>query len=376
MISEVKRKKIQKIKIILREATVNDFKKKICMIVPNRLVKGGIASVVNGYKDSKLEEDFDILYVESYKDGRKFNKLCKATFGYVHFIKILLFDKPEIVHIHSSFGPSFYRKLPFIYMASWAKIPIINHVHGSEFNLLYTNASDKKKKLVEKVWGKCTAFVALSNFWKETFSVIVPKEKIVIIKNFSIIADNIKKNNINNQVLFLGAINKMKGCYDIPEVVALIKKEIPEITFVIAGKGDIEEVKEIAKSKNVEKNLIFLGWIKGEEKDKILRESDIFFLPSYTEGMPMSILDAMGYSLPIISTKVGAIPEIVHNGENGYIYDPGDVEGFAESITLLLQNERDLLAAGNKSLEIVKEKYSLNKHILEIEKMYYRLLNN
>ena len=100
--------------------------KRVCMVVPNRMVKGGIAAVVNGYRGSQLEKDYEITYVESYKDGSKFDKLLKGICGYFHFAYVLMFHKPDLVHIHSSFGPSFYRKMPFIYMASWRKIPIVN----------------------------------------------------------------------------------------------------------------------------------------------------------------------------------------------------------------------------------------------------------
>ena len=103
------------------------------MVVQDPLVKGGIAAVVNGYRNSQLEKDYKIIYVESYKDGGKLTKLLKAISGYIKFTKVLLIDKPNLVHIHSSFGPSFYRKIPFVYMASWAKVPIVNHIHGADF---------------------------------------------------------------------------------------------------------------------------------------------------------------------------------------------------------------------------------------------------
>ena len=108
--------------------------KRICMVVPNRMVKGGIAAVVNGYRGSQLEKHYEITYVESYKDGNKFDKLLKGICGYFHFACVLLFHKPDLVHIHSSFGPSFYRKMPFIYMAFLRNVPIINHIHGADFD--------------------------------------------------------------------------------------------------------------------------------------------------------------------------------------------------------------------------------------------------
>ena len=81
---------------------------------------------------------------------------------------------------------------------------------------------------------------------------------------------------------------------------------------------------------------------EGKEKDRLLRESDIFFLPSYNEGMPMSILDAMGYGLPIVSTDVGGIPKIVHNGENGHVCEPGDVQTFSNALMNILMNRGSL----------------------------------
>ena len=197
--------------------------KKVCMIVQDRKVKGGIAAVISGYYGSRLEEDFNMIYVESYKDGGKVSKLIKAICGYIHFFKVLLIDKPDIVHIHSSFGLSFYRKIPFIYMASFFNKPIINHIHGASFDEFYYNASNNKKTLIKKVYDKCSIIVALSSEWKEKLKNIVREDKIEIIENYSILNEKslLEKRNrsLNYQVLFLGEIGQRKGCYDIPRVI-------------------------------------------------------------------------------------------------------------------------------------------------------------
>lgn len=204
------------------------MKKRICMIIPNPMVKGGIAAVVNGYRGSKLEEDYKITYVESYRDGSKFAKLLKGIGGYFRFAMVLLFHKPDIVHIHSSFGPSFYRKMPFIYMAFWAKIPIINHIHGADFDEFYVNASEGKKAKIKNVYSKCNMLIGLSEEWKERLSRIVPEDRIEIIENYSILHEDALEERMqrecHNTVLFLGELGKRKGCYDIPAVIAQVKK--------------------------------------------------------------------------------------------------------------------------------------------------------
>ena len=347
--------------------------KKICMVIQNPTVKGGIATVVNGYKGSQLEKDYTIIYVESYMDGGKTQKIIKGICGYFHFLKVLLKDNPDIIHIHSSFGASFYRKIFFIYVSSLFKKPVINHIHGSEFGLFYTNASKTKKRFIKRVWNKCSVFIVLSEKWKEIFSDVIPKEKMVVIENYS---KNIKEGDrtqCHNRILFLGSINKMKGCYDIVDVVTKIKEKNTEIKMIIAGTGDIGNIKKASLERNIQNNISFPGWLDEIERDHYLKMSDIFFLPSYTEGMPMSILEAMGYGLPVVSTNIGGIPDLVKNNENGYLSDPGNTDEMAENILSILNNEKKRIQMGKKSLEIVREKYSLDKHIEKLKAIYNAL---
>lgn len=356
--------------------------KKICMIVQNPMVKGGIAAVVNGYRGSLLEKDYKITYVESYKDGSKFTKLVKGICGYIHFAKVLCVNKPDVVHIHSSFGPSFYRKMPFIYMAAIAKVPIVNHIHGADFESFYLNADSKKKQKIKAVYNKCTLLIALSEEWKQNLSKIVPEDKIEVVENYSILHEEVLNERLerksNQIVLFLGELGKRKGCYDIPDVADKVAKVFPNVKFVLAGAGtaqDEEEIKKNFLNKGLSNNVVFPGWVRGEEKSEWLKKADVFFLPSYNEGMPMSVLDAMGYGLPVVSTNVGGIPKIVRNGENGICCNVADVEEMAQGIINLLFDEQQRKCAAKASMEIVKKAYSLEKHLQCIKEIYENILN-
>ncbi len=198
-------------------------------------------------------------------------------------------------------------------------------------------------------------------------------KKVRVIENYSILHNDAllqrKNRECNNIVLFLGEIGKRKGCYDIPKVVSLVKEQIPSVQFVLAGSGKEElTIKNLFNS-----NVVFPGWVRGAEKDNYLRNADVFFLPSYNEGMPMSVLDAMGYGLPIVSTNVGGIPKIV--SQNGFCCTPGDVDAMAHSILTLLSDDKKRLAAADASYEIVKNHYSLDSHIKRLEEAYEEVLN-
>lgn len=343
-------------------------KKKVCMIVQSPMVKGGIAAVVNGYRGSQLECDYNVIYVESYKDGGKVTKLLKAIKGLLQFLVVLIFQHPELVHMHSSFGPSFYRSIPFIYFSSWFHIPIINHIHGADFDEFYVNACERKRQKIKKIYGKCSILIALSEEWKIRLMQIVPREKIRIIENYSILHEDALEKRFsrpcNNTVLFLGEIGRRKGCYDIPDVLEKVKQSVPEVKFILGGSGAEEEQIKVLFNGNVE----FPGWVRGEEKSLLLQEADVFFLPSYNEGMPMSILDAMGYGLPIVSTNVGGIPKIV--SDNGVCCEPGDTDAMACAIVELLNDKSKREVAGKASVNIVKARYSLEAHIMLLEKVY------
>ena len=360
-------------------------KPRVVMVVQQRDVKGGIASVTNGYYGSSLEDEFDIKYVESYCDGSKFDKLIKALKGYCEYLKVLRSFKPDVAHLHTSFGPSFYRKQPFINMAVRRGIPVIDHCHGAEFDSFFTNASNMKKSAVRRVFGRCRRVIVLSEEWKEKFSDIVPRDRICVVSNYckpmksEDVESFLDKRFQGKKILFLGEIGKRKGGYDFADIIKMTVQKIPDAEFVICGDGAKEDVKEIkdqiAKACPGGK-VSFPGWVRDGDKDKVLSEAALFLLPSYNEGQPMSILDAMAYGLPVISTNVGGIPQQIENGKSGFLYTPGDTDGFAEGITALLTDIDRYKSASRESLRIASDKYGFEAHAAKIASIYRDVIND
>lgn len=354
------------------------MKKKVCMVVPSFSAKGGIATVVGGYKNSELERKYDVIYIESYCDGNKVKKIFKAIGAYFLFLKEMVMNKPGLVHIHSSFGGSFYRKLPFVYIANFFNIPVINHIHGSEIANLYINASERKKRLVENCFDKCKYLVVLSEEWKNNLQVVNTKTPKIVIENYSTIHKEClkRKNHQKKNILFLGFITELKGCFDIPEIAKKVIEKNENVEFILAGSGEIEKLQEIIAEKGISQYFSFPGWVKKDEKEKLLKNADIFFLLSYTEAMPMSILEAMGYGLPIVTTNVGGIPQLVEEGKNGYMTEPGNIDCFVNVILELIENDELIYSMGKESIEKAYENYSLEKHLHKLCKLYENVLGD
>ena len=353
--------------------------KKICMIVPGFDARGGIASVVKGYRGSELEKKYHIRYIETYCDGGKAAKLWKALGAYLRFVGVLITFRPDLIHVHSSFGASFYRKLPFLWAGSLLRIPVVNHIHGADWENFYNNSSEHSKKLKKKAFKRCDKVIALSDTWRNHLSTITDLKKIEVIHNYGIdrFSETYEKDGMN-QILFLGFLCDRKGCFLIPEIVSIVKAAVGDVKFVLAGSGvdeDLHRLKMLIDKFDVYENIVLPGWIKEKQKESYLKQASIFFLPSYAEGMPMSILEAMGAGLPIVSTNVGGIPQLVQQGENGILCEPGDVRAFADALIRLLQNARLREKMGMRSLDIMQADFSLKTHTDGIGRVYEKILN-
>jgi glycosyltransferase involved in cell wall biosynthesis len=174
----------------------------------------------------------------------------------------------------------------------------------------------------------------------------------------------------------LGEIGDRKGIWDIISVIAKYKDELsPCFELVIGGNGDVRKLNERIKKYNLSKMVTFLGWIRGNDKHEALLDSDLYLLPSYNEGLPISVLEAMSYQLPIISTNVGGIPQIVRNFENGILIQPGDQKELLESLRYFISNRDKLITFGKRSEELSNE-YLPEKVINKLEIIYQNILGD
>ena len=117
----------------------------------------------------------------------------------------------------------------------------------------------------------------------------------------------------------------------------------------------------------------FLGWINNEQKTELLKQSDILVLPSYNEGLPIAILEALSYGLPVISTNVGSISEAVIDGTNGFLYTPGDVDKLAMNMKQIVEAPNLWNKFSSESRNIAEQKFSDVTFFEKIENIYFKL---
>ena len=338
--------------------------------------RGGVGAVIDVY--SRYYEDFN--FIASHKTG---SALYKSSVFFLSLFKIIaaLFSnrKIKIIHIHGASYGSFYRKyIIFIICKYFFRKKIIYHIHGGEYQVFYKKSNILSKQLIKNFLAKADIVLCLSQSWVEYFG------QNFNIKRLEILPNIIDYPLLNEQharseaiiFLFLGLICKEKGIFDLIEVIAENKEQYTgKIKLIIGGNGEIQHLRDLINKYHIEDIVEFLGWISSNEKSDILNNADVYILPSYHEGLPISILESMSYGKAVISTKVGGIPEIVRDNENGLLINPGDLEAIKQSLNFFLENPGKIKEYGNIS-ELKVQKYLPYSVIKDLEEIYKSVLSN
>lgn len=332
--------------------------------------RGGIAQVLYTYNKDIFEDFLFIKTTQLDNPAKKFICCCIAI---VKLLGYCLFKDIKIVHIHTASKNSFWRKSIFILISWLFKKKIVLHIHGGQFEVFVKN-----HPFILHILKRCSRIIVLSPskliYYQEHFAL----NNITVINNVISSPITMEK-EIDDHVnfLFLGSLCKGKGIYDLLDVISRNKDRYAgKMKLFICGNGNVEKVKKIIKENQLDQIAFYIGWIDGEKKIEILNKSHVYILPSYVEALPISILEAMSYNLPIISTRVGAIPNIVYNNENGFLIDPGDKDALKNAITEMISitpEKRESM--GKQSFNLVQPYLSIHVE-KELEELYMSLLKD
>lgn len=349
---------------------------KVLMIGAGREVRGGVSSVVNGYYEAGLDKMCDLTYLPTMQDGSKIKKLLVVVWARFRFESLI--KEQDILHVHMSADNSFYRKAVFIRKAYKEKKKIIIHMHGSTFDLFYKErCNETQKKEVREIFGMSDKVIALSEDWKEFLSnSICEADKIEVIYNAVKMPESYQKDYANQKMLFLGILGKRKGTYDLIEVLPEIFEKYPQAHIYFGGDGERAEAEELCIKKGIAEQVTFLGWVRGEEKEKWLKECSMYVLPTYHEGMPMSILEAMSYGMAVVSTYAGGIPHLIQNKENGLLCEAGDKEALQKNLLTLLENDRLREQIGKQAAKKIRKEFDITVSIQRLIVIYQELCYN
>ncbi len=328
------------------------------MIGPSLKTQGGISSVLSIYKN-QLSAELKLEFIPSYSGHGRIYDLYYFCTALIRVLLICLTGEKAVFHIHMSTGGSYIRKSIIARLCKLFGKNVVLHIHGADFDEYLEEAGRFSKKDIIALLNKMDVIVVLSESWKKYFEQYISPDKIKVIYNpCAAIAEEYRsRQNPAAVVLFIGRMGRRKGTYDLIEAAARLRHL--DFNLQLYGDGDVDLIRKLVLEQGLQDKVGVNGWISHDAVFSLYAKADLLVLPSYAEGMPMSVLEAIGAGLPVISTFAGGTPEIIADGVNGFLIKPGDIDALADRLKSLIEDTGMRERMGRAALETAKSKFSV-----------------
>jgi len=288
--------------------------------------------------------------------------------------------KPDIVHVYAGGNYDTYRKCFDLLVARLLGRKVIFHNHSGNFNEFWESRSFLGRMAIRFAFRRCTRLIVLSDWWKEFHAKIIPADRISVVYNgikAAAYEQNVHYGRARHilsiprdrvMVLMMGVMGKRKGAFDIVASAPLVAKSEPSVLFVLVGPdedvapGATEQLRKQIAANKLENVVQLRGPADERQRYVYYAAADVFLLPSYAENSPMTIIEAMASKLPVISTKVGAIPEMVEHERTGLLVSPGRCSEITEAVIALVKNQ-------HLRREMGQEGFRKFRHMFDIERV-------
>ena len=286
--------------------------------------------------------------------------------------------KIDVLHVHYA--------IPHAYAGYMAKqmladegihIPMVTTLHGTDITLVGNHPF--YKPAVSFSINKSDVVTSVSQSLKDdTYRLFDIKNEIEVIPNFiELNKDKLKENipchrslmaNEEEKIItHISNFRKVKRIEDIVRIFYEIQKEVPSKLMMVGEGPEKEGAEQLCEQLGIQSKVIFFG--NSNEIDKILCFSDLFLLPSETESFGLAALEAMAWSVPVISSNSGGLPEVNFDGVSGYLSDVGNIDEMAENAIKILENETTLATFKANALDVAKQ-FDIKNILPLYEKLY------
>jgi glycosyltransferase involved in cell wall biosynthesis len=284
----------------------------------------------------------------------------------------------DIVHLHSPLIPVIHTSLPSVVTEHGTSRSYINSLKLLDsYSLVLKTFSKMYFAIDRKVVNSADKVTAVSNDCANDLRAYYGIKDVEIVykgvdSNFFIPNEN--KNEENSYILYTGRLSSGKGLSDLIKSAKYVCKDHPAIRFILAGEGPAKKsFKKLVHDFKLDKNVFFVGHLDQNTLLKYYQNATVSVLPSYYEGLPGSLLEAMSCGIPTIATAVGGMPEVVVEGETGFLIPPNNPAKLASAISKLLKDEKLRKQMGKNARKRVKRYYDWDIITNNIEKIYKSL---
>jgi len=319
--------------------------------------QGGMATVMKFMADHP-DPNIAVRVIPTYVDASWSRKLMVGVAGMAMATTLIFMRRVDVLHVNLSHGGSVIRKGLPLRAARLTNVPAVIHAHSYDFagwfgRLPHWVQSVVKTLLPADRWLVLGAQPAAE--YRRCLQ--LPDKLVSILYNPVSLPRRVTVHSDNESVgvVGLGRLGRRKGSYDLINAIGQLTDDVrSRMAVTLAGDGEVEEVRSAVELAGLAGTIKVRSWVSPAERDELLSAAQIFVLPTYHEGLPMALLEAMAFGLAPITTPVGVIPEVIEDRQQGLLVAPGDVQALAEALRIMVcehDRRREIAAAARHRAE-------------------------
>ncbi len=314
------------------------------------VVSSGLDVALQNLLASPLRERYELGVISVFRGERAergmVRRLGYGAWLFGRTLWRLAVSRSSIVDVHAVSGRDFLKNGAIVLAARVTRTPLVLRIHGGDFDRAYANAGRLEQRIVRTMLRVSNRVVVLSKSWEHIVSSIEPGARVAVIPNSvdcEILAEaQRRRSRAATDVLMLGNFCERKGHFDAVEAAAIVNKSHPGVRFSFFGSerdpGALAALDAKVHAQGLDGTVSFLNPVFGKDKLESIASAGIFILPSHTENMPMAVMEAMAAGMAVVATRVGAIPEMIKDGETGILLAPRQPAQLADAIVRFLDN--------------------------------------
>jgi glycosyltransferase involved in cell wall biosynthesis len=281
------------------------------------------------------------------------------------------------VHVNMAERLSLWRKSAVVAACRALGIPVVLHLHAAQLHHYYRGLPQPLQRLVRWVFSLPSSVVVLGAAARRFVieELHVPPQRVDIVINGvpePAVQRAERAAEAPRRVLFLGNLSERKGVSDLLQALARPGFDTGPLEVVLAGGGDVAGYQAKAQALGVGDTVRFAGWCDQQQVAELMAQSDVLVLPSYDEGLPLVILEALAHGVAVVCTPVGEIPAVLSDGVNALFVEPGDVEGIADALQRVLRESELLEQLGRHGRAIYERQFSLSRFFASVARIHQR----
>lgn len=335
--------------------------------------KGGIASVLQQYHAAGMLSGDSVHFEPSHSDTGTAGRILPFLRCASRLWPAIVLSQVSVIHAHTSYGGSFWRKLLLALPAIMTGVPVIVHLHAGNFVEYHAKGSAWRRGWMRFLFRRAFRVVVLTEEWQRWALQVEPVTRTTVIPNSLAASTGLGASGLDRSaptILFLGRVGDAKGTFDLLRAFASVRQSVPHARLVIGGDGDIARLNREIVVLGLQGAVEYVGWVQGAAKAKLFATCWVFALPSYKEGLPVGILEAMAYSRAVIASPVGGIPHAVDHGVTGLLVPVGDIAALATCLLTVLSSHTEALRMGDAARQAFLGKFSHGVNLPKVLALY------